>query len=100
MAEVVFFHRASRTAIVCDLVQRHDPLGAKGLKGIVMRLDGLVGENGSTPREWRASFLRRRPARTARARVLAWEAEQLVIAHGTCARENATPILKRALAWI
>ena len=72
----------------------------KGLKGMLMRLDGLVGERGSTPREWRASFVRRRPARAARARVLAWEAERLVIAHGACAQENATQILARALAWI
>ena len=98
MQEVAFFHRPSRTAILCDLVQRHD--SARGLKGMLMRLDGLVGEHGSTPREWRASFLRRRPARAARARVLGWKPEQLVIAHGACAHENATQILTRALAWI
>jgi Domain of unknown function (DUF4336) len=100
MEEVVFFHRPSRTAIVCDLVQRFDPARATGLRGLVMRLDGLVGEGGSTPREWRLSFLRRGPARAARARVLAWKPERLVIAHGACARENATEILARALAWI
>jgi len=100
MEEVVFFHRPSRTAIFCDLVQRHDPAQMKGLKGMLMRLDGLVGERGSTPREWRASFLRRRTARAARARALAWEPERLVIAHGACAQENATQILARALAWM
>jgi hypothetical protein len=100
MEEVVFFHRGSRTAIVCDLVQRFDPARATGWKGMVMRLDGLVGEHGSTPREWRASFLRRRLARAARARVLAWKPERLVIAHGACARENATEVLARALAWM
>jgi Domain of unknown function (DUF4336) len=98
MVEVVFFHRLSRAAIVCDLVQRHDPARMSGSKGMLMRLDGLVGEHGSTPREWRASFLRRGPARTARARVLAWEPERLVIAHGACAQKNATRILTRALA--
>jgi hypothetical protein len=100
MEEVVFFHRPSRTAIICDLVQRHDPAQMKGIKGMLMRLDGLVGDLGSTPREWRASFLRRRPARIARAQVLAWEPERLVIAHGACAQENATQILTRALAWM
>lgn len=100
MEEVVFFHRASRTAILCDLVQRHDPMRMKGLKGLMMRLDGLVGEHGSTPREWRASFLRRGPARRARTEVLAWEPERLLIAHGACARENAAQILASALAWI
>jgi hypothetical protein len=100
MEEVVFFHRPSRTALVCDLVQRHDPAGLKGLKSWVMRLDALVGEHGSTPREWRASFLRRGRARAARARLLGWEPERLVIAHGTCAGESATAILERALAWL
>jgi len=100
MDEVVFFHRHSRTAIFCDLVQRHDPVQQRGLRGMLMRLDGLVGEAGSTPREWRASFLRRRPLRAIRDRILAWEPEQLLIAHGNCARENAGQILARALAWI
>ena len=100
MEEVVFFHRPSRTAIVCDLVQRHDPAEMKGAKGLVMRLDGLVGEHGSTPREWRASFLRRGRARDARARVLAWKPERLLIAHGACAQEGAEEILGRALAWM
>ena len=100
MEEVVFFHRASRTAIVCDLVQRHDPAKMKGIKGMVMRLDGLVGDAGSTPREWRASFLSRGSARKARARVLTWEPERLLIAHGACAQEDATQILTRSLAWI
>ena len=100
MKEVVFFHRPSRTAIFGDLVQRHDRAEMKGLKGMLMCLDGLVGEHGSTPREWRASFLRRGRARMARAQVLAWEPERLVIAHGACARENATEIIARALAWL
>ncbi|MBW2315670.1 MAG: DUF4336 domain-containing protein [Deltaproteobacteria bacterium] len=100
MEEVVFFHRPSGTAIVCDLVQRHDPSTSTGLKGTIMRLDGLVGPRGSTPREWRASFLRRNPARAARAKLLAWQPERLIIAHGECARTGATPILERALAWI
>ena len=100
LEEVVFFHRASRTAIVCDLVQRHAAETMMGWKGRLMRLDGLGGEHGSTPREWRASFLRRRSTRAARARVLAWEPERLVIAHGACAHRDATAILERALSWI
>lgn len=100
LEEVAFFHRPSRSAILGDLVQRIDPAQAKGLKGRILRLDGMVGANGSTPREWRASFLRRRPAREARARVLAWRPERLVIAHGACAQQDAEALLTRALAWI
>ena len=100
MEEVVFFHRPSRTAIVCDLVQRHREEEMAGWKGLLMRLDSLVGEHGSTPREWRASFVRRSATRKARDKVLSWEPEKLLIAHGDCAGENATAILERALAWI
>jgi hypothetical protein len=100
MEEVVFFHRASRTAIVGDLVQRHDPESLHGWRRWIMTIDGMVGERGSAPREWRASFWRRAPARTARATLLSWKPERLVIAHGACAPSDATPLLERALSWI
>jgi len=100
MEEVAFFHRASRTAIICDLIQRHPESEMPGWKGMLMRLDGLVGEHGSTPREWRASFLRRSPARTARRKVLDWKPERLLIAHGQCAQSDASEIVTAALSWI
>ncbi|MDH3639826.1 MAG: DUF4336 domain-containing protein, partial [Gammaproteobacteria bacterium] len=100
MEEVVFFHRASRTAIFCDLIQRHPEATMTGWKGMLMRVDSLVGNDGSTPREWRASFLRRGKARAAREKVLNWKPEQLLIAHGECAQTGATEIIDKALAWI
>ena len=99
LEEVVFFHRASRTAIICDLIQRF-PDNIKGWKGMLMRADGLVGEHGSTPREWRASFLHRGPARAARQKVLDWNPERLLIAHGACAQTGAADIVRQALDWI
>lgn len=100
MEEVVFFHRASRTAIICDLIQRHPEDTMTGWKGMLMRLDSLVGKEGSTPREWRASFVRRRKAREARKKVLSWKPERLLIAHGECAQTGATSVIDRALGWI
>ena len=100
MEEVAFFHRKSRTAIVCDLIQRHDPAQMTGWKGMLMRWDSLVGPHGSTPREWRATFLRRGVARAAKRKLLSWEPERLLIAHGRCARSDATPIIAAALSWM
>jgi hypothetical protein len=100
MEEVVFFHRESCTAIVCDLIQRHPEATMTGWKGMLMRADSLVGNHGSTPREWRASFLRRGKARAAREKVLSWKPERLLIAHGECAQAGATEIIDKALAWI
>lgn len=98
--EVAFFHRRSRTAIFGDLIQRHPDSAMSGWKGLVMRLDGLVGRHGSTPREWRVTFLRRGPPRAARRKVLGWRPERLLVAHGECARSGATDVIEAALRWI
>lgn len=100
MDEVVFGHRASRTVFVTDLIQRFPAAEARGWRGALMRMDGLVGERGSTPREWRLSFWNRTRARAARSRVLAWEPERLVIAHGQCTEEGAREIVADALGWM
>lgn len=100
MDEVAFFHRASRTAIIGDLIQRFPESTMSGWKGTVMRLDGLVGEHGSTPREWRASFIKRGRTRAARKVVLRWNADQLLIAHGDCVHTAAAGIIAAALSWI
>jgi hypothetical protein len=100
MAEVAFFHHASRTAIIGDLIQRFTEKQISGWKGMVMRLSGLVGERGGTPCDWRASFLRRGPARDALRKVLAWNPERLLIAHGQCAHAGAREIIEAALRWM
>ena len=100
MSEVTFFHRASRTAIVADLIQRFPEESMSGWKGMVMRFGGLVGERGSTPIDWRTSFLRHGPARVALKKVLEWNPERLLIAHGMCAQAGAAGIIAAALSWI
>lgn len=100
MDEVAFFHRASGTAIFGDLIQRFPRATITGWKGMLMRLDGLVGPQGSTPREWRLSFLSRKAARAARRKVLEWKPERLLIAHGECATSGAADIIAGSLSWI
>ncbi|HHH31839.1 MAG TPA: hypothetical protein ENK57_26310 [Polyangiaceae bacterium] len=81
-------------------MQKHDPETATGIKGAIIRADGLVGPEGSTPKEWRLTFLRRAAARRARAEVLSWDTEQLVIAHGLWVRKDGRRVLRRDLAWL
>jgi hypothetical protein len=100
MEEVVFFHRASATAIFGDLIQRLPEAMASGWRGALLRLFGLVGARGSTPYDWRLSFLSRTLARTALRRVIEWNPQRLLIAHGECAAAGATEIIADALRWI
>lgn len=100
LEEVWFFHKKSKTLMVCDMIQRFDPKKAKGIKGWVMRLDGLVGDKGSTPREWRLSFIDRKKAREAVRTALSWAPRQLIIAHGACVFDGATTVVRDALRWL
>ena len=94
----MFFHRGSRTAIVPDLVQRFDPATVRGWRRVIMALDGVVGVNGSTPREWRLSFWNRAAARGAKRKILDWNPERVIIAHGEWIRQNVRDALERALS--
>ena len=100
MDEVVFFHRASKTAIVTDLVQRFDPASLHGWRRVFMTVDGLVGPHGSTPREWRWSFWNRAAARRAKRRAIDWNPQRVIVAHGDWVRDDGRAALERALAWI
>jgi len=100
MEEAVFFHRTSRTAIFTDLVQRFDPASLRGWRRLVMTLDGMVGENGGAPREWRLSFWNRSAARRAKRKVLDWNPKRVIIAHGEWVRDNGREALERSLAWL
>lgn len=100
MEEVLFFHEPSRTLFVGDLVQKHDPEAFAAWQRWLMRLDGLVGPDGSTPREWRATFLRRDAARAAVRRAIAWDPERMVIAHGEWVPHDGAQALRRSLSWL
>jgi len=100
MAEVVFFHRASRTAVFTDLVQRFDAQTLHGWRKALMKVEGLVGPNGSTPREWRLSFWNRAALRRAKRRVLGWNPRRVIIAHGEWIRDDGRATLERCLAWM
>jgi len=104
MDEIVFFHRASGTAIVADLIQAFsDPFLCAhwtGWRRRAAEIDGITATRPGAPLEWRLSFLDRAPARSARAKVLGWPVERAVIAHGEWRRSDGHAFLMRALDWI
>ncbi|MGH7813718.1 MAG: DUF4336 domain-containing protein [Candidatus Binataceae bacterium] len=106
MDEVVFFHRASRTAIFADLIEnfsmeflRTTP-GWKGWRTAVAKLWKITEPHGYAPLEWRLSFIRRAPARAALARVLGWAPVNAVMAHGTIQRGNAVEFIRKSFTWL
>lgn len=104
MDEVVFFHRASRTAILADLSENFDAafLAAhwRGWQRWIARRWGIVEGHGYAPLEWRLTFFKRRATRLARDRVLAWNPARVIVAHGHWQRRDGRRYLERAFRWL
>lgn len=104
MDEIVFFHRPSRTVIVADLIenfseqflQQHWAWWQRPLA----RLDGITTATSRVPLEWRLSFIDRAAARAARDKILGWECERVIMAHGEWQRTGGQAFLERSFGWL
>ena len=100
MTEIVFFHRASGTAIFTDLIQHFEHGWFSGWRGIVARLDAMQGAEPAVPRKFRVAFIDRAATRKKVERILQWPTEQVLFAHGAPVRRDGQAFLKRAFAWL
>ena len=98
--EVVFFHRASGTAIFTDLLQHLPPGWFAGWRALLARADAMTGPEPAVPRKFRVAFTDKAVARRAMARVLAWPVRQVVMAHGAPVPQDGAALLKRAFRWL
>jgi hypothetical protein len=96
--EVVFLHRASRTLILCDLAFNFGPRSAAPTR-VLMRLIRSYGRFGpSTLDPW---LIRdRRAARESLERILAWDFDRVVVAHGDVLEGGGRDALRRGYAWL
>ena len=104
LEEVIFFHRKSRTAIVCDLSQ---PFSDRFLKEHwpwwlrwIARLAGMVEGRGYAPIEVRSTFRHRESARTKMRALIEEDPERVVVAHGEIVRDGGAAYLRRAFSWL
>jgi hypothetical protein len=100
MEEVVFFHRPSRTLLLGDLIENHDPRTLGPIHRALARANAMLAPRGTTPRNYRMSFWHRSLAREAVAEILAWQPRRVVVLHGPCVEENATEFLQHAFQWL
>lgn len=98
--ESVFFHRASATVLITDLVQSFPPDWFQGWRASIARMDRMVAPEPEMPRKFRAAFVNRAAARAAVTPLLAWPAQNLILAHGAPVRGDAQALLQRAFGWL
>jgi Domain of unknown function (DUF4336) len=101
MTEVEFFHRASRTLILTDLIEAFEPQKLDRVMRWLTRLAGAQHPDGQMPRDMRLTFRRaKRELRSAVETMISWNPERVIFAHGHWYRANGTAELRRAFRWL
>ncbi|WP_246680584.1 hypothetical protein [Mesorhizobium sp. B2-4-13] len=104
MDELIFFHRASRTAIIADLSQsfsetflkHHWPWWMRP----IARLSKMVEGWGYPPIDYRLSFRNRATARPKLRELIGKHPEHVVVAHGEVVRTGGEAFLRRGFSWL
>jgi hypothetical protein len=106
MDEIVFLHRPSRTVFVADLIAGFSDEFLRAHGGWwqlpLARFLGMMADDYRAPLDWRLSFLLvdRAPALAARAKILSWGCERVIMAHGEWRRADGHAFLERKLEWL
>jgi len=102
MTEIEFFHHASSTLVLTDLIENFEP---GRLDGVVMRLltrlGGVQDPHGGMPRDMRMTFSRnRQELRAAVEKMIEWNPARIILAHGRWYESDGVQELRRAFAWL
>jgi hypothetical protein len=96
--EVAFFHRASRTLILCDLAFNFGPRAAAPTR-LLMKLLRSYGRFG--PSKLDPFLIRdRRAARASLERMLGWDFDRVIVAHGDVLETGGHEALRLGYAWL
>lgn len=96
--EVVFLHRASRTLILCDLAFNFGPQLPLATR-LVARVLGSYRRFG--PSRFDPLLIRdRAAARSSLERILAWDFDRVILAHGDVVERGGRAALREGYAWL
>ena len=98
MQEVVFFHPLSRTLIAADLLMYFDDRSPLMTKFWAKRL-GIYGKP-SASLDTDLSLAQKHQARQSVERILQWDFDKIILAHGSLITDNATQQFKEAFSWL
>lgn len=97
--EAEFLHKPSRTLIFTDFIQQYAVRPGKPLYNAFTKLAGLRG--GGVPPDIRLSFAgNKRKGRESLEKLLAWDFERFIPAHGECIEGDAKGFVRNAFAWL
>lgn len=98
--DMVFLHRASRTLILTDVIQRHDPAHEPLFWRLLKGLFGVMAPGGRVPPDIRLSFRDRDAARAARERILGWDFDRILLPHSVPVETGGKAFFREATAFL
>lgn len=98
LQETVFFHAASRTLVSSDLVENFETSDHWPTR-LYLEVSGIHGEPG-VGRSLRPLYWGRARARASLDRVLAWNFDRVVLAHGDPIERDGHEIVRASFSWL
>ncbi len=98
--EAIFFHNASNTLILTDLIENFEARNLSWFFRVLTRLGGMLDPDGQMPRDMRLTFSDKSQLRAAVEQMIAWRPERIILAHGRWYERNGVAELKRAFRWV
>lgn len=99
--EAVFFHRASKTLILTDLIENFEKKNLPWWMRLIVPLVGVMDPDGKMPRDMRMTFAKGKDSlREDVERMIAWAPERIILAHGRWYERDAVAELERAFRWV
>lgn len=101
-SEMLFFHVASRTLIVTDLVENFELSRIRSAWWrLLLRMTGPLDPHGTAPPDMRYTFRKHHDGlRRALQQIRDWAPSRVVIAHGRWYQQNGLQEMERAFAWV
>jgi hypothetical protein len=100
LSEVLFYHRQARTVLLDDLIQSNPPLEGRTFRNAVFKFAGGLAPQAGVGRDMRWTFFDRDLARQSLQRLLSWDFDKVIIAHGACVESDAKQYIKEAFRWL
>ena len=101
-SEAVFFHRASQSLVVTDLMQTFEASRVRSLfVRLLLQLGGATGPNAKPSIEIRLAARKHRDElRVGVKQMIAWNPKRVILSHGACIQNNPIDAIESAFRWL
>lgn len=101
-SETVFFHWASKSLVVTDLMQTFEASRIRSLfTRLLLQVGGATGPNAKPSIEIRRAARKHREAlRAGVKQMIEWNPRQIILAHGPCIRHDPIDAIRLAFRWL